>query len=51
MVFWSSVLVSAALGIVSYYLIVFAERIVMPYRYLGESKTFRPRSKKEAAKA
>ncbi|AEF86183.1 ABC transporter, permease protein [Treponema primitia ZAS-2] len=34
MVFWSSVLVSAALGILSYYAIVLIEKICMPYKYL-----------------
>jgi NitT/TauT family transport system permease protein len=37
MVFWSAVLVSAALGILSYYAIVVAERICMPYRRLETS--------------
>jgi NitT/TauT family transport system permease protein len=41
MVFWSSVLVSAALGILSYYAIVVAERICMPYRYLETSVPLR----------
>jgi NitT/TauT family transport system permease protein len=41
MVFWSSVLVSAALGIVSYYVIVLAERICMPYKYLENLKLFK----------
>jgi NitT/TauT family transport system permease protein len=37
MVFWSSVLVSAALGILSYYAIVLAEKICMPYKYMEAS--------------
>ena len=36
MVFWSTVLLSAALGILSYQVIVVIERISMPYRYGGE---------------
>ncbi|MDR2158924.1 MAG: ABC transporter permease [Treponema sp.] len=35
MVFWSAVLLSAALGILSYQVIVMIERICMPYKYGG----------------
>jgi NitT/TauT family transport system permease protein len=38
-VFWSSVLVSAALGILSYHVIVLMERICMPYKYLETSNS------------
>jgi NitT/TauT family transport system permease protein len=33
MVFWSSVLLSAALGILSYQMIAALEKISMPYKY------------------
>jgi NitT/TauT family transport system permease protein len=35
MVFWSTVLLSAVLGILSYQVIVVIEKICMPYKYGG----------------
>jgi NitT/TauT family transport system permease protein len=51
MVFWSSVLVSAVLGIASYYVIVLAERICMPYRFLDRTKSAGGKTKKRRAGA
>jgi NitT/TauT family transport system permease protein len=51
MVFWSSVLASAALGILGYYLIVLVEQLCMPYRYFEDSPFFKRSIKNQGTRA
>jgi NitT/TauT family transport system permease protein len=38
-IFWASVVTSAFMGIISYYVMVFAERLCMPWQKIAEEKS------------